>query len=273
MTFFEHGRLFAQWFCPCGQCYPRDQNNHMAAPVKDKPHRNLHQHAPELFGTLRNLPNPASGTYTNTRRNSPEPCGTRLQNLHPAHTGTLQNLPEPSSGTCSCNPHRHTPELIWAEDPISLRCWGKKHPISRVGNVRSERPSHQSYQDLGLNLKLVGLAESSFFVVVVQLYSCTVGQLDLVPLFWGGKTWNSPFPTECWPFVIFFSSQPAGCWHSTRGKLALFRFNQVFYIQEDMPVARSEKSELNCGHRQKMIVFLWDDNVIIRWQKTLKRIW
>ena len=37
---------------------------------------NLHPHAPELFGTLRNLPNPASGTYTNTPRNSPEPSGT-----------------------------------------------------------------------------------------------------------------------------------------------------------------------------------------------------
>ena len=37
------------------------------------------QHAPELFGTLRNLPNSASETYTNTGRNSP-----------------VQNSPEPS---------------------------------------------------------------------------------------------------------------------------------------------------------------------------------
>ena len=139
--------------------------------------RNLHQYAPELFGTLWNLPNPASGTYTNTRRNppepsgtfrdlpeptfrnlpelasgtytifhrnSPEPSGTCLRNLHhftpelsgtfrnlpseptPAHAGTLQNLPEPSSGTCSCGPRRHTPELIWAEDPISLRSPGTR---------------------------------------------------------------------------------------------------------------------------------------------------
>ena len=58
---------------------------------------------PFYTGTLRNLPEPASGTYTSTRRNSPEP-----------------------SGTCSCDPHRHTPELIWAEDPISLRGWGEK---------------------------------------------------------------------------------------------------------------------------------------------------
>ena len=227
-------------FCPCGQCYPRDQNKHTAAPVKvarqqttrepsgtfatlpptgrnlppilppeptpthagtlrlrnlPRPsaptyasiHRNppkssgafrnwppepdLHHFTPELSGTfrnlppeptpayagtLRNLPEPASGTYTSIRRNFQEPSGTRLtpelsgtfRNPPPeptpayagtfrnlpeppaeptaAHHGTLWNLPEPSSGTCSCDPHRHTPELIWAEDPISLRCWGKK---------------------------------------------------------------------------------------------------------------------------------------------------
>ena len=231
-------------FCPCGQCYPRDQNKHTAAPVKvarqqttrepsgtfatlpptgrnlppilppeptpthagtlrlrnlprpsaptyasihrnppglqnlpepsgtgpqnrtytilhrNSPEpsgtclRNLHQHTPELSGTFRNPspePTPAyAGTFRNlpelaSRRNSPEPSGTRLRNLHQhtpelsgtfrnppaeptaAHHRTLWNLPEPSSGTCSCDPHRHTPELIWAEDPISLRCWGKNH--------------------------------------------------------------------------------------------------------------------------------------------------
>ena len=93
-------------------------------------------------GTLRN---PASGTYTSTHRNSPEPSGTfrnlppeptrqnppepsgtclwnppkssgTFRNLPPeptpARTGTFRNFPEPSSGTCSCDPHRHTPELI-----------------------------------------------------------------------------------------------------------------------------------------------------------------
>ena len=63
--------------------------------------------------TLRNLPNPASGTYTSARRNSPEPAsgtynstrqnspepsGSCLRNLQKAHAGTL-NLGEPSSGT------------------------------------------------------------------------------------------------------------------------------------------------------------------------------
>ena len=112
----------------------------------NKPHRNSPEPSEtlELSGTLRNLPEVASGTYTSTQRNLPEPFGgTCLQNLHqqtpelsgtlrnlppeptPAHTGTLRNLQEPSSGTCSCDPHRHTPELICAEDPISLGCWGK----------------------------------------------------------------------------------------------------------------------------------------------------
>ena len=93
--------------------------------------RNLPE--PAYAETLRNLPEPASGTYTST----PEPSGTGLRNLHqhtpepsgtfrnpppeptPAHAGTLRNLPELSSGTCSCDPRQHTPELIWAEDPIS----------------------------------------------------------------------------------------------------------------------------------------------------------
>ena len=81
------------------------------------------QHTPEPSEILRNLPEFA--TFT------PEPSGTRLRNLHqhtPELSRTFQNLPEPSgtsSGTCSCDPHRHTPELIWAEDPISLCCWGK----------------------------------------------------------------------------------------------------------------------------------------------------
>ena len=186
-------------FCPCGQCYPRDQNKHKAAPVKvtrqqttrepsgtfatlqlrgrnlppilppqpthtrrnsppPEPSKtfcaNLRQHTPEPSKIFRSLPEPASGTYTSIRRNFQEPSGTCLtpelsgtfRNPPPeptpayaetfrnlpeppaeptaAHHRTLWNLPEPSSGTCSCDPHRHTPELIWAEDPISLRCWG-----------------------------------------------------------------------------------------------------------------------------------------------------
>ena len=98
---------------------------------------NLHQHAPELSRTLQNLPRPSgtnrsepSGTYVrNLRQHTPEPSGTfrnPAPEPTPAHAGTLRNLPEPSSGTCSCDPHRHTPVLIWAEDPTSLRCWGKK---------------------------------------------------------------------------------------------------------------------------------------------------
>ena len=93
------------------------QNNHMAAPVKvpmatnhtgtfrTVPPEPIHQHAPELFGTLRNLPNPPSGTYTNTRRNSPEPSGTFRDLPEP----TFRNLPEPS-GTYLLNLRQHTPE-------------------------------------------------------------------------------------------------------------------------------------------------------------------
>ena len=139
--------------------------------------RNLHQHTPELSGTFRNPspePTPAyAGTFRNlselaSRRNSPEPSRTRLRNLHQhtpelsgtfrnppaeptaAHHRTLWNLPEPSSGTCSCDPHRHTPELIWAEDPISLRCWGKNVNAQKKG-----RKKHVSLQRPDLAIKIM----------------------------------------------------------------------------------------------------------------------
>ena len=79
----------------------------MAAPVKVA----RQQTTPELSGTFQTLPQ--EPTLSGTLRNLPRPSGP-----------TFRNLPEPTSGTCSCDLHRHTPELFWAEDPISLRCWG-----------------------------------------------------------------------------------------------------------------------------------------------------
>ena len=53
--------------------------------------------------TFRNLPEPTSGTYASIRRNHPEPSGTRLRNLHqhtPELSGTFRNLPpEPAPAT------------------------------------------------------------------------------------------------------------------------------------------------------------------------------
>ena len=124
-----------QWFCQCGQCYSRDQNNHMAAPVKvarqqttpelsEPCLRSLHQHASEFFGTLRNLPNLASGTYTKTRRQEPtsgtyasthrnpepsEPSGIFWKpppEPTPAHAGTLRNLPPELAPATRTGTHR-----------------------------------------------------------------------------------------------------------------------------------------------------------------------
>ena len=149
---------------------------------------NLHQHTPEPSGTFRNHPEPISGTYTSIRRNPPEPSGTRLRNLtahtgalrnlpepasgtytahtgalrnlpepasgtYTAHTPALRNLPEPSSGTCSCDPHRRTPELIWAEDPISLGCWGKTQ--RQTGIKLNERERKTSRHFWLLTIKLI----------------------------------------------------------------------------------------------------------------------
>ena len=60
---------------------------------------------PAHIGILWNLPEPASGTYTTTRRDFPEPSGTCLRK----YFGTHRNPPEPS-GTCLRNLHQHTPE-------------------------------------------------------------------------------------------------------------------------------------------------------------------
>ena len=60
-------------------------------------------------GTLRNLLNPASGTYTNTRWNSSEPSGT-VRSPEPSGTfqdlpeSTFRNLPKPTSGTYASIP-------------------------------------------------------------------------------------------------------------------------------------------------------------------------
>ena len=103
-------------------CYPRDQSNRMAAPVKvarqqttprnsPKPSepslRNLHQHTSELSGTfepayLHQRTPELSGTFRNLPSLPPEPT--------PAYTGTLRNLPE-SSGTCLWNQHHFKAEL------------------------------------------------------------------------------------------------------------------------------------------------------------------
>ena len=145
--------LVPQWFCPCAQCHHQKgfKNNHIAAPVKvarqqttpelcwtfrntgtlrNPPElsrsclRKLHQHTPEPSATFRNLPLEPTPAHTGTLRNlPPEPT--------PAHAGTLRNLLEPFSGTCSSDLHLHTPQLIWAEDPVSLRSWGITWDINR----------------------------------------------------------------------------------------------------------------------------------------------
>ena len=216
----------------------------------NKPHRNspepseplppiLYQHSPELFGTLRNFPNPAFGTYTNTRRNSPEPSrtfqdlpeptfrnlpeptsgtyasirrnrpepsGTRLRNLHqhtPELSGTFRNLPESSSGTCSCDPHRHTPVLIWAEDPISLRCWGKKVQKSAEEFKISFGDIPNSSSSIDLVPSLTTLAP--FCAVVLPMWTMLLLITVIKTITWlllsklqGNKPHrNSPEPEPC----------------------------------------------------------------------------
>ena len=111
-----HGRLFAQKFSPCGQCYPRNQNNHMASPVKVP----RQQTTPELSGSFRTLPPEPTETRAGTLRNPPEPSEPCLRNLH-QHAAelsrNLRNLPRPfqtnlsePSGIYLLNLRQHKPE-------------------------------------------------------------------------------------------------------------------------------------------------------------------
>ena len=142
-------------FCPCGQCYPRDQNKHTAAPVKvarqqttREPSgtfatlpptgrnlppilpRNLHQHTPELS---------TSGTFQDLPR---QPT--------PAYTGTLQNLPEPS-GTCLRNLHQHTPELSGTFRNL------QQHTTEPSGTFRNLPPEPAPATRTGTHRSLSGL--------------------------------------------------------------------------------------------------------------------
>ena len=131
--------FFAQWFCPCGQCY--------------------HQ---KVFKTITWLP--LTRLQNNKpHRNSPEPSEPCLRYLHqrtplppeptPAHTGTLRNLPEPA---------QHTPELsgtFWNLPPEPAPATrtgthrslsGLKTPLAyavgeqKINNIRLQATRHQS---------------------------------------------------------------------------------------------------------------------------------
>ena len=123
--------------------------------------RNLHQHAPELSGTLRNLPRP-------TGTNLSEPSGTHLRNLRQHHrnppksSGTFRELasgtytilhrnsPEPSQ-ICLRNLHQHTPEPsgTFRNPPPEPRARSESvtrigHQANRIENQESETTKRES---------------------------------------------------------------------------------------------------------------------------------
>ena len=81
---------------------------------------------PSFSGTLLNLTwlctkasHTFSGTFSGTLLNLTWLCTKAYQTFSGTFSGTSLNLTR--------RLHQCTPELFWAEDPISLRCWGKKH--------------------------------------------------------------------------------------------------------------------------------------------------
>ena len=123
----------------------------------------LHQSLPDLLrNLLRNLVEPPLALHQSLPEPSPEPCW-----IWPGSAPKLPRLsPEPSPEPCWTWPgsapkppgtfpgtfgtfsgtslnlfrrlHQCTPQLFWAEAPISLRCWGKmcfyfqRHPVTSI---------------------------------------------------------------------------------------------------------------------------------------------
>ena len=86
-------------------------------------------------GTLRNLPNPASGTYTNTGWNSPEPSGT-FGGL-PEPSGTFRNLP-PEPTPAYTGTFRNLPEL--ASRTYTILRWNSPEPSGTLRNLHHDTP-------------------------------------------------------------------------------------------------------------------------------------
>ena len=78
--------------------------------------------APRLRGTFSGN----SGTFSGTLHQSLHPVERNLA-LHQNRPDLLRNLRNllRTSSNLTRRLHQCTPELFWAEDPISLRCWGK----------------------------------------------------------------------------------------------------------------------------------------------------
>ena len=99
--------------------------------------RNLHQHAPELFGTLRNLPELASGTYHFTPELSgtlPEPASgtyTSRRRNFPELSGTFRNLPPEPAPATRTGTHR---SLSGLKTPLACAV-GEKNIIKNQSDV------------------------------------------------------------------------------------------------------------------------------------------
>ena len=79
------------------------------------------------LGFAPRLPGTFSGTFSGTLLNLTWLCTKASRILSRNLCGTLLNLIRNLFGTSlnlTRRPHQCTPELFWAKDPISLRCWG-----------------------------------------------------------------------------------------------------------------------------------------------------
>ena len=124
---------FCALVLPCGQCYPRDQNNHTAVPVKVA----RQQTTPELSGTFRTLPPEPTPTRAGTFQNPLKPSETfrnqpfgTFRNLPPG------NLPELASGSYTIL-HRNSPEPTPRHARTLRNLLPELAPATRTGTHQS----------------------------------------------------------------------------------------------------------------------------------------
>ena len=127
--------------------------------------------------TLRNLPEPASGTYTSTH--TPELSGTCLRNLHqhtPELSGTFWNLsPEPAPQTYTCT-HR---SLSGLKTPLAYAVGEKLNPkwcrlLRRGKSNAASKPARFEYMGMGGIIKYgtTSVLSGWFLGPMYWLYDC-----------------------------------------------------------------------------------------------------
>ena len=130
---------------------------------------------------LWNLPNPACGTYTSTRRNPPEPASgtyTSMRRNSPEFAGTFRNLPlEPTPAPELPGTLQHSPELSGTLRNLPLEPTPAHTRTLR--NFRNLSPEPSPATRTGTHRSLSGLKTPSAYAVGEKCFQKKNNQLEV----------------------------------------------------------------------------------------------